>query len=60
MNKMIQAVRNFWNDESGAIAVEYALIVALMAGAIILACGTLSGGISTLFTQLVGLLTIAQ
>jgi len=37
MNELIQAVKNFWNNEEGMTAVEYALIVAIMATAIILA-----------------------
>jgi pilus assembly protein Flp/PilA len=34
---MVAAVKRFWNDESGATAVEYALMVALIAVAIIVA-----------------------
>jgi pilus assembly protein Flp/PilA len=34
---MVAAVKRFWNDESGATAVEYALMVALIAVVIIVA-----------------------
>ncbi len=42
----------FWNDEEGATAVEYALIAGLMAVAIIAAIGSFSGGLQTLFEEL--------
>jgi pilus assembly protein Flp/PilA len=38
---MVAAVKRFWNDESGATAVEYGLMVALIAVVIILAVTTL-------------------
>jgi pilus assembly protein Flp/PilA len=34
---MVAAMKRFWNDESGATAVEYGLMVALIAVVIILA-----------------------
>jgi pilus assembly protein Flp/PilA len=34
---MVAAVKRFWNDESGATAVEYGLMVALIAVVIIVA-----------------------
>jgi pilus assembly protein Flp/PilA len=33
----MEKIRNFWVDESGGTAVEYALIMSLIAGAIVLA-----------------------
>jgi len=53
MNKVKQAVKNFWNDESGVTAVEYILIVGLMTIAIVAGWATLSGAISTAFTNVV-------
>jgi pilus assembly protein Flp/PilA len=41
-------------DESGATAIEYSLIGALMAVAIIAAVTTLGDGISSSFTKIVG------
>ena len=37
----MERIRNFLVDESGATAVEYAFIIALIAGAIVLALTTL-------------------
>jgi pilus assembly protein Flp/PilA len=52
MNKLIKSVKQFMNDEQGMGAVEYALIVALMAGAIIVAWPTLKTALSTAFGQI--------
>ncbi len=41
----------FINDESGATAIEYGLIAALIAVGIILAATTLGGSLSNLFTR---------
>jgi pilus assembly protein Flp/PilA len=46
---MVAAVKRFWNDESGATAVEYALMVALIAVAIIVAVTALGTSLSTKF-----------
>lgn len=51
MNKVKQAVKNFWNDESGITAVEYILIVAIMSVAITTGWGILSGAINSAFTN---------
>lgn len=40
----------FFKDEEGASAVEYGLIVGLIAVAIIIILGTLGGGLKNLFT----------
>jgi pilus assembly protein Flp/PilA len=42
-------VRNFWNDESGATAIEYGLIAAGIALAIILAVQNLGSTLNTVF-----------
>ena len=47
MEKMIR----FFKDEEGATAVEYGLIVALIAGVIILAVTALGVNISTVFSD---------
>jgi pilus assembly protein Flp/PilA len=47
-------------DESGAIAIEYGLILAFMAGAIIAAFTTLSGELTTLFGSIGDSLTLQQ
>ena len=43
-------VARFANDESGATAIEYGLIAALIAVGIIAAATTLGGSLSTLFS----------
>jgi pilus assembly protein Flp/PilA len=47
MNKLVQ----FWRDESGASAAEYALILAIVGAAIVVAAQTLGGAISTAMTN---------
>jgi pilus assembly protein Flp/PilA len=44
----------FKNDESGATAIEYGLIAALIAVGIIAAAGALGGNLSGLFTAISG------
>jgi pilus assembly protein Flp/PilA len=39
----------FWSDESGATAIEYGLIAALIAVAIIGAATTVGGNLATMF-----------
>jgi pilus assembly protein Flp/PilA len=46
---MVAAVKRFWNDESGATAVEYGLMVALIAVVIITAVALLGTNLSTRF-----------
>ena len=46
----MEKIRNFWVDESGATAVEYGIIIALIAGAIILALTALGTKMSDLFS----------
>jgi pilus assembly protein Flp/PilA len=46
----MQSIRNFFKDESGASAVEYGLLVALIAVVIIGAVSALGTSISTMFT----------
>ena len=49
---MSKFVSRFMNDESGATAIEYGLIAALIAVGIIAAATTLGGGLSTLFNNI--------
>ena len=48
----MEKIRNFWVDESGATAVEYGIIIALIAGAIILALTALGTNLTGLFTRM--------
>ena len=47
---MSKFVTRFMNDESGATAIEYGLIVALIAVVIITAVTTIGGKLNTAFT----------
>ncbi len=47
----MQKLINFFKDEEGATAVEYALMVALIAGVIAAAVTTLGGRVNTTFTE---------
>jgi pilus assembly protein Flp/PilA len=50
----MEKIRNFFKDESGASAVEYGLLVALIAVAIIAAVTALGQGITTTFGTAAG------
>lgn len=46
---MLEQIKAFLMDEEGASAVEYGLIIGLVAVALIFVLGTLSGGLGNLF-----------
>ncbi|HEY0297369.1 MAG TPA: Flp family type IVb pilin [Bordetella sp.] len=48
---MLTQVKNFWNDESGATAIEYGLIAGLIAVVIIGALTVLGTSLTDLFTR---------
>jgi len=48
---MTNAIKKFLKDDNGATAIEYGLIAALIAVAIVGALTTLGGGLNTLFTN---------
>ena len=48
---MMNIAKKFLKDESGATAIEYGLIAALVAVAIVTALTQLGGSLSTLFTN---------
>jgi pilus assembly protein Flp/PilA len=48
--QMINAINKFLKDENGATAIEYGLIAALVAVAIVGALTTLGGGLTNMFT----------
>jgi pilus assembly protein Flp/PilA len=50
----MKTVARFMNDESGATAIEYGLIAALIAVGIIAAATTLGGSLSSLFNRISG------
>lgn len=59
MNKFIQGVKNFWNDEQGVTAIEYGLLAALIAVAIIVSAQALGGNIAGVFTAVSAAITAA-
>ena len=50
-DQMVAAMKRFWNDESGATAVEYGLMVALIAVVIIVAVTAIGNNLNTKFNQ---------
>ena len=53
----MQAITRFWSDESGATAMEYGLLVALISVVIIGAVKAVGGNLSTKFNVVAGNLT---
>ena len=51
MNKFLNFGKSLWKDESGATAIEYGLLAALISVAIILAVTTLGQTLNGVFTQ---------
>ena len=54
INKVNNSVRSFAKDEDGAQVVEYALIIAVVSIALVLALRALDGGAFTTFITRVG------
>jgi pilus assembly protein Flp/PilA len=50
----MERIKNFFNDESGAAAVEYGLLVAVIALVMVVGATTLGTGISGLFSDASG------
>ncbi len=46
MRKTRELLSRFWNDEEGAAAAEYALLLAIIAAGLAIAAGTLGSAIS--------------
>lgn len=51
---MTNIIKNFWNDEEGATAIEYGLIAGLIAVAIIAALTAMGTSLSDLFDSIKG------
>ncbi len=49
---MLNTIKNFANDESGATLVEYSILIALVAAATITAINGVAGTITTRWTTL--------
>ena len=50
----MEMLKRLWNDEEGQGLVEYALIIVLISVVAIVAMGALGGGISQVFTNILG------
>lgn len=57
MKQFIHAAQQFAKDEEGVTAIEYGLIAALIAVAIITAVGLVGGNLSNVFNFIAGKLT---
>ncbi|MCH4565146.1 Flp family type IVb pilin [Halomonas sp. EGI 63088] len=57
MNKLMHGIERFWKDEEGGETVEWALVVALVVAAFVLAYVPLEGAINTAFGNIVTALT---
>lgn len=57
MNKMFSSVMNFLKDEEGVTAIEYGLIAALIAVAIIVGAATLGTNLNTTFCKIANCIT---
>lgn len=51
MKEFTEILKNFWTEEEGVTVVEYAVLVALIIIALLVAIGVLTGAISDLFRQ---------
>lgn len=51
---MTQFIKKFWQEEEGVTAIEYGLIAALIAVAIIVAVGAVGTNLETVFNYIAG------
>ena len=58
--KSMEILKEIWMDESGASAVEYALIAGLMAAALVAVIGTFKTSLTGLFDKITGRMDEAQ
>jgi pilus assembly protein Flp/PilA len=58
MNTISTALKQFVNDEDGVTAIEYGMIAALIASALVLAVGTVTTGLQAAFSYIAGKMTI--
>ena len=58
--KSMGILKELWMDESGASAVEYALIAGLMAAALVAVIGTFKTSLTNLFNTITGRMDEAQ
>ncbi len=54
MNKFTQVVKDFWNDEEGLTAVEYAVAGSMVAAAVVLSFQSLGNAVKGVIDGLTG------
>ncbi|MBW2474533.1 MAG: Flp family type IVb pilin [Deltaproteobacteria bacterium] len=59
MSNLVKKINAFWKEEDGVTAIEYGLIAALIAVAIIVAVGAVGGSLSDTFNTVDGQLPAA-
>ena len=59
MEMTLSALKAFVRDEQGVTAIEYGLIAALIAMALVTAVGLVTGGLNDAFTYIAGQMNIA-
>ena len=57
MSTLTSAVKTFINDEDGVTAIEYGLIAALIATALVVAVGYITAALNTSFGDIAGNMT---
>lgn len=60
LSKAIKSIRNFFKRTDGASGIEYALVAAMVAVALVAFVPTISNGVTTIFTTIEGALTPAS
>ncbi|MCU1723976.1 Flp family type IVb pilin [Pseudomonas sp. 5P_5.1_Bac1] len=60
LSKIIQSIRGFFQRTDGASGIEYALVAAMVAVALVAFVPTISEGVTTIFTSIEGALPAAD
>lgn len=58
MNTLSTALKQFVNDEDGVTAIEYGMIAALIATALVIGVGAVAGGLENAFAYIAGKMTV--
>ena len=58
MSTISTALKQFVNDEDGVTAIEYGMIAALIASALVVAVGTVTDGLQSAFDYIAGKMTL--
>lgn len=58
MNTLSTALKQFVNDEDGVTAIEYGMIAALIATALVIGVGAVAGGLENAFNYIAGKMTV--